>query len=59
MNGQQAQRFEYDPVDSLAAEFDAFADALAGRAAYPVSGAEMIATIAAFESVAAAVATNR
>ncbi len=51
LNGQSAQRTTYDPVDSLAAEFDAFADAVAGRAAYPISGDEMIATIAAFEAV--------
>lgn len=55
LNGQAPQRFTYDPADSLAAEFDAFADALAGRTAYPVSGEEMIATIAAFEAVVAAV----
>ena len=55
LNGQAPQRTIYDPVDSLAAEFDAFADAVAGRAAYPISGDEMIATIAAFEAVVASV----
>jgi predicted dehydrogenase len=53
LNGKPPQRTTYDPVDSLAAEFDAFADAVAGRAAYPISGDEMIATIAAFEAVVA------
>jgi predicted dehydrogenase len=51
LNGQPPQRTIYDPGDSLAAEFEAFADALTGRASYPISGKEMIATIAAFESV--------
>jgi hypothetical protein len=55
LNGQSPQRTIYDPVDSLAAEFDAFADALTGRASYPISGKEMISTIAAFESVVKAV----
>jgi predicted dehydrogenase len=55
LNGKAPQRLSYPPVDSLAAEFDAFADAVAGRAAYPVSGEEMIATIAAFEAVVKAV----
>jgi hypothetical protein len=32
-------------------EFDAFADAVAGRGPYPIAGDEMIATIAAFEAV--------
>ena len=53
LNGKQAERLTYEPVDSLAAEFDAFADAVAGRAQYPISGDEMIATIAAFEQVVA------
>ena len=55
LNGETPQRFSYEAVDSLAAEFDAFADALAGRASYPISGDEMIATIAAFEAIVAAV----
>ena len=55
LNGKPPQRSTYEPVDSLAAEFDAFADALAGRATYPISGEEMIATIAAFEAVVASV----
>jgi len=55
LNGKAPERFTYDPVDSLAAEFDAFADAVAGRATYPVSGEVMVATIAAFEAVVNAV----
>lgn len=55
LNGKPPQRTTYEPVDSLAAEFDAFAEAVAGRAAYPISGDEMIATIAAFEAVVASV----
>jgi len=51
LNGKAPERFTYDPVDSLAAEFDAFADAVAGRMTYPISGEEMVATIAAFEAV--------
>jgi len=55
LNGKALQRFTYEPVDSLAAELDAFADAVAGRCTYPISGDEMIATIAAFEAVVASV----
>ncbi|MEQ1773173.1 MAG: Gfo/Idh/MocA family oxidoreductase [Burkholderiales bacterium] len=55
LNGKPPQRMTYEPVDSLAAEFDAFADAVARRAAYPITGEEMIATIAAFEAVVASV----
>jgi predicted dehydrogenase len=49
--GGKVERFSYDPVDSLAAEFDTFADAVAGRIEYPIPTAEMIATIAAFEAL--------
>lgn len=59
LNGKTPERTTYEPVDSLAAEFDAFADALAGRAAYPISGDEMIATIAAFEAVVASVKSRK
>ena len=55
LNGQAPQRMTYEPVDSLAAEFEAFADAVDGRAVYPISGDEMIATIVAFEAVVASV----
>ena len=55
LNGKAPERFTYEPVDSLSAEFEAFADAVAGRATYPVSAEEMIATIAAFEAVVASV----
>jgi predicted dehydrogenase len=55
LNGKPPRRTTYDAVDSLAVEFDAFAEAVAGRAAYPISGDDMIATIAAFEAVVASV----
>jgi predicted dehydrogenase len=55
LNGKPPQRMTYEPVDSLAAEFDAFVEAVAGRATYPISGDEMIATIAAFEAVVTSV----
>jgi predicted dehydrogenase len=59
LNGQAPQCMAYEPVDSLAAEFEAFADAVDGRAVYPISGDEMIATIAAFEAVVASVQTHQ
>jgi len=49
--GGRTESRELPPVDSLLAEFDAFADALTGDAIYPITGAEMIATIAAFEAI--------
>lgn len=59
LKGQALQHKSFEAVDSLAAEFDAFADALEGRAPYPISGDEMIATIGAFEAIVASVESQR
>ncbi len=55
LKGKPPERTTYEPVDTLRAEFDVFADALEGRAPYPVPTAEMIATVAAFEAIVASV----
>jgi predicted dehydrogenase len=52
-SGQPVQQLRFDPVDSLRAELEAFADAVAGRAAYPITDGEMLDTIAAFEALVA------
>jgi predicted dehydrogenase len=49
--GNKVERFKYPAEDSLRAEFDAFADAVAGRAAFPISMDEMIYTIATFDAI--------
>lgn len=48
----------FEKVDSLLAEFDAFADAVAGRAPYPITPAEMVDTIAAFQGVIDSIQTG-
>lgn len=57
--GGKIERREFPKVDSLLAEFDAFADAVAGRAPYPITPAEMVNTIAAFEAVIRSMETGR
>jgi predicted dehydrogenase len=52
-SGLPVQQLRFAPVDSLRAELDAFADAVAGRAAYPITSDEMLDTIAAFEALVA------
>lgn len=47
----QPERIALAPVDSLRIELEAFADAVDGRAAYPVSAAEVLRTVATFEAV--------
>ena len=49
--GGKVERREFTKVDSILAEFDAFADAVAGRNPYPITPTEMVNTIAAFEAI--------
>jgi predicted dehydrogenase len=56
--GAKPQPVHFDPVDSLSAEFDAFADAVTGRAPYPISTAHMINTVAAFEAIIKSIETQ-
>jgi predicted dehydrogenase len=49
--GGKVERRQFQKVDSLLTEMDAFADAVSGRAAYPITPAEMVNTIAAFEAI--------
>lgn len=47
----KVERREFGKIDSIRAEIDAFADAATGRSPYPISPAEMVNTIAAFEAI--------
>lgn len=50
--GGKTEVRDFPPRDSLLAEFDAFADAVSGHAPYPITAAEMVDTIGAFEAIA-------
>lgn len=52
VHGGPQQTIEYPAVSIVRANVEAFADAAAGRAPYPVTHAEMVANIAAFEAIA-------
>jgi predicted dehydrogenase len=52
-SGKPVQHLHFAPIDSLRAELEAFADAVAGRAAYPITSDEMLDTVAAFEALVA------
>jgi predicted dehydrogenase len=56
--GAEPQRFSFSPVDSIRANLEAFADAVAGRAPYPISTSEMLDTVGAFEAIAEAVKSD-
>jgi predicted dehydrogenase len=59
LSGCEAQRPQLAPVDGLRLLLEAFADAAEGGAPYPISTADMLATIAAFEATLASIRDDR
>jgi predicted dehydrogenase len=58
--GQAAPlRQTFPPVDTLRLELEAFADAIEGRAPYPIGEADMVATVAAFDAICRSVKSGR
>jgi predicted dehydrogenase len=51
LTGGKIQKQTFEPFDSMLAEFEYFADAVAGRCAYPIPTDDMINTVAAFEGI--------
>jgi predicted dehydrogenase len=49
-SGAKPRTVTYADIDTLAAELDAFADAVAGKRPFPVPEADVLATLAAFEA---------
>ncbi len=58
-SGAPVERRTYAAIDSIRAEFDAFATAVAGGAPYPITPAEMTATIAAFDAIIQSIASGK
>lgn len=56
--GGKIESREFAPVDSLRAELEAFADAVEGRAPYPITPQEMVDTVAAFEAIVQSMQTG-
>src|SRR5688572_1809335 len=52
------ERRTFEPVDALRHELEVFADAINGYGAFPVSDADMLATVAAFEAVVKSLETG-
>jgi predicted dehydrogenase len=50
-SGKDPEHLRFANVDSVRANLEAFADAVAGRARYPISTREMIDVVAAFEAI--------
>ena len=50
-SGVEPQHLSFPPVDSVRVNLEAFAEAVAGAAPYPIPTSEMLDTIAAFEAI--------
>ena len=59
LSGQKPQRLTFEPVDTVRTALELFADALSGRAAYPMPPEQIIATIAAFEAANESMASGK
>jgi predicted dehydrogenase len=58
LSGQPPEERRLAPLDSLRAELEAFADAVEGRAPYPIAPEQMLATVGAFEATVRALDTK-
>src|SRR5262249_49747291 len=58
-SGEKPQTVTYAAIDTLAAELDAFADAVAGTHPFPVPEMEVLATLAAFEAALASISSGQ
>jgi predicted dehydrogenase len=58
-SGHSPEPITFPGIDALAAELDAFADAIEGKRPYPVAPAEVLATLAAFEAALASMETGQ
>jgi predicted dehydrogenase len=57
-SGAKPQLITLPEADSVRANLEAFADAVAGTAPYPIAPAEMVDVVAAFEAIALAAASD-
>ena len=58
LKGGKTEVKDFAKIDSVLAEIDAFADAVAGVAPYPITTEEMVNTIASFEAVIESIKTG-
>ncbi|MEY4600000.1 MAG: hypothetical protein RLZZ445_2797 [Pseudomonadota bacterium] len=58
LKGGKTEVKDFPKIDSIRAEIDAFADAVAGVAPYPITTEEMVNTIASFEAVINSIKTG-
>ena len=59
LSGGKTERREFPKVDSLLVEIEHFADAVAGKAPYPITPDEIVNTIGAFEAITTSIETGK
>lgn len=59
LRGGEKQTRDYPPAKAVLSNLEAFADAAAGRAPYPVPQAEMIANVSALEAIFRSAASGK
>jgi len=59
LKGGKTEVKDFPKIDSVLAEMDAFADAVAGIAPYPITTGEMVDTIASFDAVIRSIASGK
>jgi predicted dehydrogenase len=58
-SGARPEYVEFEPFDALRYELEAFADAVAGRAPYPIPVEQMLADVAALEAAFKSIETGK
>lgn len=58
LKGGKTEVKDFPKIDSILAEIDAFADAVAGVAPYPITTTEMVNTIASFDAIIQSIKTG-
>ena len=58
-SGAMPQTLTYPAIDTLATELDAFAEAVVGNRSFPVSEADILATLATFEAALASMTSGQ
>ena len=58
MSGKPVERLTHEPVEALRVQLEAFADAVEGRAPYPIPAPQMLETVATLEAIVKSMGTN-
>jgi predicted dehydrogenase len=58
MSGEKPRRLTFEPVDQVRVALEMFADALSGRAPYPMTNEEIVQTVAVFDAACKSMVTG-